>query len=122
MRDHVRILAWCFIVYSALLMIIALGLFVIIGGAGALSGDRQVMLITGAVGTVIAGIFLVLSVPGLITGIGLLKFRPWARVLAIILGALNLLSFPIGTALGIYALWVLLNAQTEPLFQASPVV
>jgi hypothetical protein len=29
---------------------------------------------------------------------------------------MNLLSIPIGTALGVYGLWVLLNKETEPLF------
>lgn len=124
MRDHVKILAWCFIVYSGLLLLCAIAFFVILSGAGALSGDRQVMLITGAVGMFLSAIFLLLAIPGLITGFGLLKYRPWSRILAIILGVLNLLSFPLGTALGIYALVVLLNVETEQLFreQATPAV
>jgi hypothetical protein len=48
----------------------------------------------------------------------LLKFKSWARVLASILAILNLLAFPIGTALGIYTLWVMLTKETEPLFQS----
>ncbi len=40
-------------------------------------------------------------------GVGLLKRQPWARVVAIIAAVLALIKFPIGTALGIYALWVL---------------
>lgn len=43
----------------------------------------------------------------LITGYSLLTRRPWGRILAIIVGILALLKFPIGTALGIYTLWVL---------------
>src|SRR5437870_9964249 len=112
MRDHVRILGWCFIVYSSLSLLLGVCLFFIIGGAGILSGDRQAMMVTGAVGTGLAIFFIVVSLPGLITGYGLLKFRPWARIVGIVLGVLNLLGFPLGTALGIYALWVLLNAQT----------
>jgi hypothetical protein len=116
MRQHVRILGWLFIVYSGLLLVIAAFLFLIIGGAGVLSGDRVAMLITGAVGTFVAAFFALVSLPGLLAGFGLLKFRGWARILAIILAALNILHFPIGTALGVYALWVLLNAETAPLF------
>jgi hypothetical protein len=37
-----------------------------------------------------------------------------------VLSALNLISIPFGTLLGIYGLWVLLNKETEALF-ASPV-
>jgi len=119
--QHVKVLGWFFILYHGLLLLLGIGLFLIVSGAGVLSGDRQAMLVTGAVGTFLAAIFVVLSLPGLITGFGLLKFRPWARIVGIVLGALHLLAFPVGTALGIYALWVLLNAQTVPLFQPAVV-
>lgn len=33
-----------------------------------------------------------------------------------LVGALHLLSFPVGTALGIYAFWVLLNKDTAQFF------
>lgn len=59
-------------------------------------------------------IILLLSVSGIIAGVGLLKFYP--RILTIVLSALNLLNIPIGTALGVYGLWVLLSPQAEPLF------
>jgi hypothetical protein len=43
----------------------------------------------------------------LVAGFGLLNRRPWGRVVAIIAAILALLKFPLGTALGIYTLWVL---------------
>jgi hypothetical protein len=117
MAQHVRNLGWCFIIYSGFLVLIAVIVAVILGGAGALSADRQSMMITGAVAVGVAIILVVLSLPGLIAGFGLLKFRPWARILALIVGALHVFSFPFGTALCIYAFWVLLNVQTTPLFE-----
>jgi hypothetical protein len=48
----------------------------------------------------------------LIAGYGLLNRRPWGRVLAIIAGVLALIKFPIGTALGIYTLWVLASGAS----------
>ncbi len=59
---------------------------------------------------------MVLSLPGLIIGIGLVQFRPWARIGGIIVSALDLFGFPFHTALGIYGLWVLLNRETEQMF------
>ncbi len=50
---------------------------------------------------------------GIAAGWGLLERQPWARMLAIVLGFLNLLDMPFGTALGVYTLWVLLPAQSE---------
>lgn len=121
MQQHVRILAWLYIIYGAIIDVVALIVFAILGGAGALSGDRNAFLITGAVGVGIAVILFIVSVPGIIAGIGLLKFQQWARILALVLAVLHVLSFPIGTALAIYAFWVLLKPETTPLFERPTV-
>jgi zinc-ribbon domain len=60
------------------------------------------------------GVFLSATAAiGLAAGWGLLERRPWARILAIVIGCLSLLSFPFGTALGIYTLWVLAPAGAD---------
>ena len=59
---------------------------------------------------------MLLSLPGIIAGIGLLKFRPWARILTIVLSALNLMNIPFGTILGVYGLWVMLSDEGSRLF------
>jgi hypothetical protein len=117
MRDHVRILGWCFIVYSAILVLIGVGIGGLVLFGGAISGDHDVILITSAVGAGIACLLILLSLPGMLAGVGLLKMQQWARIVAIIVGVLHILSFPLGTALGVYTLWVLLNAETEMLFR-----
>lgn len=119
MAQHVRILAWLFIAFGILLVIVGLLCAVFTAGGGLISGDRDAILITSGVAVFVAGIMIVLSIPMIIAGLGLLRFRPWARVLAIILGVLNIFSFPFGTALAIYALWVLLNNETQPLFTGT---
>jgi hypothetical protein len=116
MRQHIPILGWCFIVYHGIVALVGIVVGLIVSGAGVISGEREAMFITGTVGVAIAGFLVVLSLPGIIAGIGLLKFRPWARILAIIIGVLHLLSFPFGTALGVYTLYVLLNAEAPSIF------
>ena len=59
----------------------------------------------------IGGFLFLIAALNFATGWGLLKIRPWARGLAIVLGALALLHFPFGTALGVYTLWVLLSGN-----------
>jgi len=49
-----------------------------------------------------------------------LHFRPWSRLLALIMSGLELVSIPFGTALGIYGFWVLLKPETEQLFNQPP--
>lgn len=51
-------------------------------------------------------IVIFISIPTLIAGIGLLTRQPWAIVFALIMGCLKLFSFPIGTAIGVYAIWI----------------
>ena len=124
MRDHIRTLAYLHIVLGALGLLAALIVLLIFGGVAGIVGAanpndvdawRVAIPVIGIVGIVIFVIVLLLSIPGLILGYGLLRSRPWSRILGIVLSALNLLHVPIGTALGIYGLWVLLQADTERL-------
>ena len=74
----------------------------------------------GLAGSMLVAFLLIVSIPGLIAGVGLLKFRPWARILAIVVAVINLIHIPIGTIVGIYGLWVLFNKETEALFDGKP--
>lgn len=128
MQTHVKVLGVLFIVLSGLGLFAALFLMLALGAAAGIVGaaveraDAAIALpIIGLAGTALVTFLLVLSLPGLITGIGLLKFKPWARIAGIVLSALHLIHIPIGTALGVYGLWVLLNRETEPLFQPGAV-
>jgi hypothetical protein len=51
-------------------------------------------------------IIILFSIPSIIGGIGLLNNKPWALTLLLVLGCFKLFSFPIGTAIGIYTIWV----------------
>ena len=119
METHVKVLGVLHIVLGILGILGALTILLIFGGIAGLVGmsashdpDARIAIpILGALGGGISVLILVLSLPGVIAGFGLLKFREWARVLTIILSALNLINVPIGTALGIYGLWVTLSQE-----------
>lgn len=69
--------------------------------------DRKVMeLVMSIVQYVPIFVIIIFAIPTLIAGIGLLIHKPWATLVALIIGCLKLFSFPIGTAIGIYAIWV----------------
>jgi zinc-ribbon domain len=60
------------------------------------------------------GVFILAKAAfGFFAGWGLLRREPWARLLTLVLSFLALFNIPLGTALGIYSLWVLLPAQSE---------
>ncbi len=67
----------------------------------------------GLLGVLVSGF----AIAGVIAGWGLLAHRPWARMLAIVLGCISLIHFPFGTALGIYTLWVLIPAGSDVEYQ-----
>ena len=66
----------------------------------------------------LAGLFSVVVFLGLfgvlhlVLAWGLFERAPWARTLAIVIGFLALLRFPLGTAMGIYTLWVMLPRES----------
>ncbi len=127
MRDHVRLLGALYIAVGAMGVLGSLIALVVLGGVagilGAVAPDEAkvslaAMLIL-AVGTGVVLVALVMSIPNIIAGVGLLQFKPWARVLTLILSALNLLSLPFGTALGLYGFWVLMSGRTDALFDTT---
>jgi hypothetical protein len=75
--------------------------------------------IVGIIGLVIGTFLLLLSLPSIVGGWGLLNYKSWSRVLMIVLSGLHLLHVPLGTALGVYGLWVLLNEQTRQLLDSG---
>ena len=124
METHVKTLGILHIVFGSLGVLAALAILLIFGGIAGLVNatshleDANVASpILGIIGGIVFVALLVISLPGLIAGIGLLEFRPWARILTIILSVIDLIHVPFGTALGVYGLWVLLSQGTEQLFK-----
>ncbi len=119
MQKHISVLGILYIVLS-LLGILGAGItFVILIGSGLISGDPEAITILSIIGGVISGFILLVSIPGLVGGIGLLRGYSWARILTLVLGFLNLLNIPFGTALGIYTIWVLFQEETIQIFQQT---
>jgi len=123
METHVKVLAILHIVFSslsigvALIILLATGAVTSLVGSAADPSDAQIAIpFIRLGGGAAAFFFLALGVPGLVVGLGLLKRRPWARILGIVMSALDLTHIPFGTALGIYGLWVLFNRDAERLF------
>jgi len=126
MAEHVKILGVLHVVYGILGVLAGIIVLLIFGGLAGLvsvadhSGNSLIAVpILGAIGAFVFVLLLALSLPGIIAGFGLLNLRPWARMLAIILSALELISVPVGTVIGLYGLWVLLSPGSEQLFRRT---
>ena len=125
MERHVTILGAFHIAFGALGLVAALAIVVVFGGVAGLIGlgaasDPDALIavpIIGVVGTILMLAALILSLPGIAAGFGLMYYRPWARLLTVVLSLLHLFNFPFGSALGVYGLWVLLSDETRVLFE-----
>ena len=112
------------IALGVLSLAIAIGFLVAFGGfAGIMGNDgygRPQTMASTPVWGLFSGFLTIFSIvmsPLLISaGLGLRKLKPWARSMSIIVCALNILSVPFGTIVGIYAIWALLSPEVEPLF------
>ena len=110
---HIRLLGIFWIALSAFRLVPGLALMALFrhGTFGWMAPDIP-LFIPGLLRS-IGGLLLAGALIGVVAGWGLLERRPWARMLAIVLGCFNLVDMPFGTALGIYTLWVLLPAKSE---------
>ena len=123
MERHVKILAILSSLWGALAMLVGLCLLVLSGGALAFLTTPQGEPVGFAAGLT-AGVFAIIGVFALLWGgahvwsaVLLRRREPLGRILGLALALVNLLVLPFGTALGIYALWVLLTNEGRRLFE-----
>jgi hypothetical protein len=122
MTTHVKVIAVLFIVFGALGLLFALFSSVIFGAlatfVGTLNDQNSPAGVAalGLTGIALTTFLIVVSIPYIVCGWGMLTLRPWSRILGIILAAISLVRIPIGTIFGIYALVILFNKETEALF------
>ena len=124
MSSHVDFLGILFVIWGLLTTLVgvstlALGVAAVALIATATSGGRGGEFaagVTAAAFTTLAIIAIVWGLAHAIVGLPLRRYRPAARIAALMLASVDLLLLPFGTALGVYALWVLLNERGKQLF------
>ncbi len=121
MESHVRLLGILVIIYNSLHLLGALAFILGLRIVGRIVS--QLNLPFGIEGVLrvllpaVVGILLAVSALGILGGAALLQHDRWARMLVIVLSCINLLRMPVGTALGIYGLWVLMSAEGEAYYR-----
>ena len=123
MKSHVDFLGLLFIVWGLLTVVIGLstlalgvGAVALITSANRTGGGEVAAGITAAAFTTLALIAMAWGAAHVIVGLPLRRYTPWSRLIALMLGSVDLLLLPYGTALGVYALWALLTEDGKKLF------
>lgn len=102
----------------------ALLLFIFFAGAALIGWhtERSSLVgsaLLGAAGIALAVVFVIFAIVDLVVAASIVKGRPWSRYAGIVLGALYLLAFPIGTILGLIVLLGLLGRDARDWFGAA---
>lgn len=113
---HIDIAGYLHLGLGALVMLAGLIVMLIMGGVGILSQDAAAFVASLGVGVGIGVLLLIIGLPSMIAGFGLVRRRSWARTLALVISVVNLFNFPFGTALGVYTFWVLLKDESRTQF------
>ncbi len=126
MPAHVDFVGVLFIVWGLLTTLVGVSTLALGIGAVALiastsrgGGGQMAAGLTAAAFTTLAVIAMLWGAAHVVVGVPLRRRKPWARVIALTLGSIDLLLLPYGTALGAYALWVLLNEKGKAIFAES---
>lgn len=116
MQKHVTVVGAVHIGYAAWGVLWAVIIFIVLALIGPITGDETAKAILTTVACIIPGVLLAVAIPGIVGGIGVLRLRPWARYMVLVISVLALFSVPIGTAIGVYSIWALIQDETAELF------
>jgi hypothetical protein len=119
MNKHIKLLAALYLVWGAmgLLALLVLVILMFVGTSLAALEEPKAGLILGTLAFIVIMIAAIASLPNVIAGLGLLRYREWARILTLVLCFVHLPAFPLGTALGGYGIWVLFQAEVVDIFR-----
>lgn len=125
MEPHVDFVGALFIVWGLLTTLVGVSTLALGVGAVALitsasrggGGGQFAAGLTAAAFTSLAIIAILWGSAHVVVGVPLRRHRPWSRLIALMLGSVDLLLLPYGTALGVYTLYVLLNEKGKALFE-----
>lgn len=116
MEKHINIVAALQIGLSIFNLLVALLIFTILKLVVGFVDEPNAETILSIIADVLAIVFVVISVPGILAGLGLYRRKEWARILTLILSVIEIFSFPFGTAIGIYSIWALVQPETITAF------
>lgn len=122
-KEHAKILGIIFLVFGGLGILAIVGILIFLIGMGGFavfnsSGGDSVPIV---VMFLIFGGFVFFTalfiIPQIIAGMNLLKGNGRSKIWVIVSAIINVVNFPIGTALGVYALWFTFGEEGNRYFK-----
>ena len=120
-NKHKRTLGILLLSYAILkIVLFTIGIQIATVALEYLADEAEIKFAAYLLKYVIGVIIILYAIPSMIAGIGLINGKKWALILALILGIISLPVFPLGTAIGVYAIIVFLMDHNESTKQSIP--
>jgi len=118
-KSHVSLVAGLHIGYGTLKLV---GAFVVYLGIrfawGFIPEEEEIALdVLATLFSVLPTVIAIFGIVDVFAGISLFSYRQWSRVLVIAVSVLNCLNIPIGTGIGVYSIWALMQPEVQEMFE-----
>lgn len=114
---RIDLVGYLHIAYGSVLIVLALFMLLTVT-VGAFLFPFIASWAIGAGASGMAALILVgIGLPSIGAGIGLIRRFAWARIAIVALAVIDLFSFPIGTALGAFSIWILFQPRASVEFR-----
>ncbi|MCL4845809.1 MAG: hypothetical protein KJ066_04700 [Acidobacteria bacterium] len=125
MRTHIDLLGLLYVLAAVLSWIVAAAVLALAGGAlsiawSAAANGGVAARVTATVFVTVASIVAGWGAANFVVGRAIRRCEPWGRTVGLGLAIVHLFVLPFGTALGVYALWVLVGNETRRVFERRP--
>lgn len=115
MEKHIRIVSWIFIALGIVYLLATafIGVMGLMAVTNKIQTEDVALLPAGLTGVMILLPLALLGIFHIFTGRGFRAGKGWARIALWILAIMNLGNVPLGTAIGVYAIWVLVKTRED---------
>ena len=114
MNEHRKILGIIYIIWGLFdLLLLTLAMIFVTRWLPLIDDGQEIMIISDILKMVFLTLIVFKSIPCIIGGAGLLNGKKWAEPLVLIIGCIALFFFPIGTAIGVYTIYVYVQERKK---------
>lgn len=111
MHKEIELLGALHIAISILYTLVFSAIYAVLFSKGFFTGEESSANIQLVIFAVIGAFLLLFAIGGVIAALGTIRSRHWAQMMILILGCLDLICIPLGTALGIYTIWIFMHSE-----------
>lgn len=119
-EEHNKYVSWAFLAYGifqVLMLLFIAAIFLLVFGAAGASDRNFPGLLFGVIATVAILVNLIFAAPSFIAYYAMKNRKPWARIAAIVAGAMAAMNVPFGTLAGVYAFVFFLGEDWKQVYE-----